>query len=171
MNPALAGVALAILIGAITAASSRDARIATLAMLAVLASGCTNGQLVDAGGERGAGGLAFVLLALFFWIFIGAIFYMGFRRTGPAMPSNGAADVVKVGSAPNVPFAEMIVAELRGSGVSAFYKVTGASYATSVTALGNGCDVYVARGDAERAQAIFRSAQATDTPDVSDLAD
>ena len=46
------------------------------AMLAVLASGCTNGQLVDAGGERGAGGLAFVLLALFFWIFIGAIFYM-----------------------------------------------------------------------------------------------
>jgi hypothetical protein len=54
----------------------RAARIATLAMLAVLASGCTNGQLVDAGGERGAGGLAFVLLALFFWIFIGAIFYM-----------------------------------------------------------------------------------------------
>ncbi len=45
-------------------------------MFAVLASGCTNGQLVDAGGERGAGGLAFVLLALFFWIFIGAIFYM-----------------------------------------------------------------------------------------------
>lgn len=54
----------------------RAARIAALAMFAVLASGCTNGQLVDAGGERGAGGLAFVLLALFFWIFIGAIFYM-----------------------------------------------------------------------------------------------
>ena len=45
-------------------------------MLVVLASGCTNGQLVDAGGDRGAGGLAFVLLAVFFWIFIGAIFYM-----------------------------------------------------------------------------------------------
>ncbi len=54
----------------------RAARLAALATLAVLATGCTNGQLVDAGGERGAGGLAFVLLALFFWIFIGAIFYM-----------------------------------------------------------------------------------------------
>ena len=54
----------------------RAARLAALAMLVVLASGCTNGQLVDAGGERGAGGLAFVLLAVFFWIFIGAIFYM-----------------------------------------------------------------------------------------------
>ena len=54
----------------------RAARLAPLAMLVVLASGCTNGQLVDAGGDRGAGGLAFVLLAVFFWIFIGAIFYM-----------------------------------------------------------------------------------------------
>jgi hypothetical protein len=54
----------------------RAARLAALAMLVVLATGCTNGQLVDAGGERGAGGLAFVLLVLFFWIFIGAIFYM-----------------------------------------------------------------------------------------------
>jgi hypothetical protein len=54
----------------------RAARLAALATLVVLASGCTNGQLVDAGGERGAGGLAFVLLAVFFWIFIGAIFYM-----------------------------------------------------------------------------------------------
>ena len=54
----------------------RATRIAALAMLVVLASGCKNGQLVDAGGDRGAGGLAFVLLAVFFWIFIGAIFYM-----------------------------------------------------------------------------------------------
>jgi hypothetical protein len=54
----------------------RAARIATLATLVLLASGCTNGQLVDAGGSRGSGGLAFVLLAVFFWIFIGAIFYM-----------------------------------------------------------------------------------------------
>ena len=54
----------------------RAARLAALATLVVLASGCTNGQLVDAGGDRGAGGLAFVLLAVFFWIFIGAIFYM-----------------------------------------------------------------------------------------------
>ena len=42
----------------------------------LLAAGCTDGQLVDAGGERGQGGLAFVLLALFFWLFIGALFYM-----------------------------------------------------------------------------------------------
>jgi hypothetical protein len=54
----------------------RMARLAAWASLAVLASGCSNGQLVDAGGERGAGGLAFVLLAVFFWIFIGSIFYM-----------------------------------------------------------------------------------------------
>ncbi len=54
----------------------RATRIAALAMLVVLASGCTNGQLVDAGGDNGAGGLAFVLLAVFFWIFIAAIFYM-----------------------------------------------------------------------------------------------
>lgn len=54
----------------------RTARLAALAMLAVLASGCTNGQMVDAGGERGQGGLAFVLMAVFFWIFFGAMFYM-----------------------------------------------------------------------------------------------
>ena len=54
----------------------RTARLAALAMVAVLATGCSNGQLVDAGGERGSGGLAFVLLAVFFWIFFGALFYM-----------------------------------------------------------------------------------------------
>jgi len=51
-------------------------RAAPLVVLAVLAAGCTNGQLVDAGGERGQGGLAFVLLAVFFWLFLGALFYM-----------------------------------------------------------------------------------------------
>ena len=56
--------------------SMRFARLAAVASLLLLATGCTNGQLVDAGGERGAGGLAFVLLAFFFWVFIGAIFYM-----------------------------------------------------------------------------------------------
>jgi hypothetical protein len=54
----------------------RNARLATLAMLAVLAAGCSNGQMVDAGGERGSGGLAFVFLAVFFWIFFGSLFYM-----------------------------------------------------------------------------------------------
>jgi hypothetical protein len=58
----------------------RATRIAALASLALLASGCSNGQLVDAGGERGQGGLAFVLLAVFFWLFFGAMFYMDRQR-------------------------------------------------------------------------------------------
>lgn len=48
----------------------------TAAVLAFVAAGCSDGQLVDAGGERGQGGLAFVLLAFFFLAFIGALFYM-----------------------------------------------------------------------------------------------
>jgi hypothetical protein len=54
----------------------RLTRLAALGATLFLVTGCTNGQLVDAGGERGAGGLAFVLLAVFFWIFFGALFYM-----------------------------------------------------------------------------------------------
>jgi hypothetical protein len=46
------------------------------ALVILLAAGCTDGQLVDAGGERGQGGLAFVLLALFFGLFLAALFYM-----------------------------------------------------------------------------------------------
>jgi cbb3-type cytochrome oxidase subunit 3 len=49
---------------------------ATAALLLVITAGCTDGQLVDAGGERGQGGLAFVLLAFFFLLFIAALFYM-----------------------------------------------------------------------------------------------
>ena len=49
---------------------------ATAALLLVVTAGCTDGQLVDAGGERGQGGLAFVLLAFFFLAFIAALFYM-----------------------------------------------------------------------------------------------
>lgn len=49
---------------------------ALAAVLVVVAAGCNDGQLVDAGGERGQGGLAFVLLAFFFLIFIAALFYM-----------------------------------------------------------------------------------------------
>jgi hypothetical protein len=45
-------------------------------LLMLLAAGCNDGQLVDAGGERGQGGLAFVLLAAFFFLFIAALFYM-----------------------------------------------------------------------------------------------
>jgi hypothetical protein len=54
----------------------RLTRLAALGATLLLVTGCSNGQLVDAGGERGAGGLAFVLLAVFFWLFFGAIFYM-----------------------------------------------------------------------------------------------
>ena len=49
---------------------------ATAAVLLVAAAGCNDGQVVDAGGERGQGGLAFVLLAFFFLLFIAALFYM-----------------------------------------------------------------------------------------------
>jgi hypothetical protein len=54
----------------------RVARTAALGALLLLAAGCSNGQLVDAGGERGQGGLAFVLMTVFFWLFFGALFYM-----------------------------------------------------------------------------------------------
>lgn len=50
--------------------------VAAVALLAVLGAGCSNGQLVDAGGETGQGGLAFVLLVVFFFLFLGALFYM-----------------------------------------------------------------------------------------------
>jgi len=46
------------------------------ALVVLLAAGCSDGQLVDAGGERGQGGLAFVLLAVFFGLFLAALFYM-----------------------------------------------------------------------------------------------
>lgn len=51
-------------------------RVAAVALLVVLGAGCSNGQLVDAGGENGQGGAAFVLLVVFFFIFLGALFYM-----------------------------------------------------------------------------------------------
>jgi hypothetical protein len=47
-----------------------------VAFAALLAAGCNDGQLVDAGGDRGQGGLAFVLLAVFFFIFLASLFYM-----------------------------------------------------------------------------------------------
>ena len=62
---------------------------ATAAVLLVVAAGCNDGQVVDAGGERGQGGLAFVLLAFFFLLFIAALFYMDRvreRRSGDGAP-------------------------------------------------------------------------------------
>ena len=46
------------------------------ALLTVVTAGCSDGQLVDAGGEGGGGGLAFVLLVVFFFLFLGSLFYM-----------------------------------------------------------------------------------------------
>jgi hypothetical protein len=54
----------------------RTTRAIAVGALLLLAAGCSNGQLVDAGGDRGQGGLAFVLLTVFFWLFFGALFYM-----------------------------------------------------------------------------------------------
>jgi hypothetical protein len=56
------------------------ARLVVIGVFALLATGCTDGQLVDAGGERGSGGLAFVLMTIFFWIFFASLFYMDRQR-------------------------------------------------------------------------------------------
>ena len=64
---------------------------ATAAVLLVVAAGCNDGQVVDAGGERGQGGLAFVLLAFFFLLFIAALFYMDRVRERRSNSSEGDA--------------------------------------------------------------------------------
>jgi len=51
-------------------------RWATAVALLVVTAGCSNGQLVDAGGENGQGGLAFVVMTMFFFILFGSLFYM-----------------------------------------------------------------------------------------------
>ncbi len=56
-------------------------RFAFLAALVALLGACTNdGQAVDAGGERGGGGLAFVLLTLFLVITVGFLFLLDRAR-------------------------------------------------------------------------------------------
>jgi len=60
-------------------------RLGAVAGAAVLLAACSEGQPVDAGGERGGGGLAFVLLALFVVLFAASMFYMDHvrkRRSG-----------------------------------------------------------------------------------------
>lgn len=48
----------------------------TLVMLTGCGPDINNGQLVDAGGENGQGGLAFVLLAVFTGLLFASLFYM-----------------------------------------------------------------------------------------------
>jgi len=54
------------------------ARPLLLGALVLIATGCTNGQLVDASdpNERGEGGLAFVLMVLRIVIFVFSIFFI-----------------------------------------------------------------------------------------------
>jgi hypothetical protein len=61
------------------------ARLAALAAAGLALSGCSDGQLVDAGGHRGGGGLAFVVMVLFIALFAASLFYMDHvrkRRSG-----------------------------------------------------------------------------------------
>ncbi|MEI8337109.1 MAG: hypothetical protein WCG37_09600 [Actinomycetes bacterium] len=48
----------------------------TLVMLTGCGPDINNGQMVDAGGENGQGGLAFVLLAVFIMLLFASLFYM-----------------------------------------------------------------------------------------------
>jgi Zn-dependent protease with chaperone function len=50
--------------------------LATTLMLTACGPDIRNGQLVDAGGERGQGGLAFVILAFFVGVLFASLFYM-----------------------------------------------------------------------------------------------
>ena len=55
-------------------------RLGVVAAAVVLLGACSEGQPVDAGGERGGGGLAFVLLVLFVALFAASLFYMDHVR-------------------------------------------------------------------------------------------
>jgi hypothetical protein len=66
--------------------SLRTTAVALLTLL--LAAGCTDGQLVDAAGHNGGGGLAFVVLVAFFGLFIAALFYMDRVRERRSTPDD-----------------------------------------------------------------------------------
>ena len=67
----------------------------TLLTLVIL-TGCgpdiNNGQLVDAGGENGQGGLAFVLLAVFIGLLFASLFYMDRLRKKREERQDGVQD-------------------------------------------------------------------------------
>jgi hypothetical protein len=60
-------------------------RLLGIGAIALVLTACSEGQPVDAGGERGGGGLAFVLLVVFVVLFAASLFYMDHvrkRRSG-----------------------------------------------------------------------------------------
>jgi hypothetical protein len=60
-------------------------RLGMVAAASAVLAGCSDGQLVDAGGENGGGGLAFVVMVLFIALFTASLFYMDHvrkRRSG-----------------------------------------------------------------------------------------
>jgi hypothetical protein len=63
------------------------------------------------------------------------------------------AEIVRITSVPNVPFAELVVSDLKANGIEAFYKSAGVGpYGiTSLTGPAGPCDIYVQRADAQRA--------------------
>jgi hypothetical protein len=64
-------------------------------------------------------------------------------------------EIVLVTRAPNVPFAELIVSDLKAHGIGAFYKSAAMYGMTSVTGPANPCDIYVEHADAERARNLL----------------
>ena len=66
-------------------------------------------------------------------------------------------EIVRAISVPNVPFAELVVSDLKANGIEAFYKSAGVGpYGlTSVTGPAGECGIYVQRADVERALALL----------------
>ena len=66
-------------------------------------------------------------------------------------------DLVVVARVPNVPIAEMVIGALRNNDIEAFYKSPGMwlGGVTSLTGPAGPCDIYVQRGDADRAKELL----------------
>lgn len=47
-----------------------------LAVAALALSACGDGQLIDASGENGGGGLAFVAMCIMIFVFVGSLFFL-----------------------------------------------------------------------------------------------
>jgi hypothetical protein len=69
--------------------------------------------------------------------------------------------LVVVATVPNIPIAEMLVEELRGNGIEAFYKSAagvGTYGASAVMGPAGLCDICVRQADAERARELLPDA-------------